>query len=1208
MEKFLAEGVDLKSIRSLGNAGDAHYFDDSTTPTKVREYLDSIRELDTLKGMKWLLAMMSKGRDVSDFFPFVVKNVSAKSVEVKKMVYQYLVHYADFDESCREVALLSVNSFQKDMDGANQLIRGLALRVMTSIRVSEITQIQLLAVQRCASDSSPYVRKCAAIALTKLNGFDGMVSQRDELTEILKKLLNDSSVMVLGSAVAAFNEICPANFDLIHGCYRKLCHLLADLDEWAQVCVLEVLTRYCRTQFTDPAPGVEAAVRLQAKQRSKSAAAGHIMKTVKRRIVKKAFYSDEEDESGEEEVEVDFQEEEMDDKEAGKFFSREADVDIDFDHRLLIRSSLPLLKSRNAGVVMSVCTLHYYCGSQTSSTNQQIGKALVRILRNRREVQYVVLTCINTLAQEHPAIFRNYVSDFYIKGEDPVFNRLLKLEILTAICTPEMSQSILRELQTYVKHGNTTFVAAVVRAVGRIVDADPQSAEHCVNGLTHLLSCSNSQKVVGETVVVLRQLLQQNSSMEIRERLLLQLAKALVVSADGIEEPSARASIIWLIGEFHDVFVDSAADLLRMLAKRFKTESTEAKQQILSFAIKLSLRRSEDEPVQTIMQYVLELARYDVDTDLRDRSRFVTALMGLAPTTEGEEEQEFDADALEKLNQHAQGVMLAPKLPPVTLLGGVDVDGRQLFNLGSLSSLMRHRSLNYEDIPIWSEHTSDSKVREGDKPITYFEDQLRGEDGAKRKASGFYGDEDSDNSTSDSDSDSSGSSESSSGDDDDSEDSDIDGDGQGGSSDGASSDESEDESDDSESSEELKPAPRKKAPRPAKKAATSKKNTGNEALIDYSGNVPTSNATGGGNAVANDLEFLIGGGTGTQTGAPPQSNSSTGAQATGDILGVRALTSSDSQSGTSSTFSAFDDLLGDEPAGSVPPATQTPSGMSLSDDILAFGSSLPATSMINSAPAAGVASQESASATAAPPVQEQQDIVTSTPIQLLNPSICGGLSLTLSFFHGATSHLVANAAMTQLTFSNQGQQTFRSLKISLPSNIPKTTIEEIPLLKPGESADIAMEIALAGQQGKSLRCEVRSNNGTYTANFQPKVEDLLSTWASPSKRDFEALRSKLGGFSASSKTYSCSEVKLTGGVEDMEESIIKRLRAKSNLSVVQGPGKGEIMLSALSRSSPEADGDRILMTISIKDKAVKLQVNCDEPMLCAPFLGLLGKV
>jgi AP-3 complex subunit beta len=185
--------------------------------------------------MKLLLAMLSKGKDIPEFFPDVVKNVVVKSIEVKKMVYIYLVHYADFNPSCREIALLSINSFQKDMSGTNPLIRGLALRVMTSIRVPDIIQIQLLAVRKCAADSSPYVRKCAANAIPKVYSMDA--EQLDNLKQILEILLKDTSTMVLGSAVAAFNEICPADYSLLHRHHRKLCHLLADMDEWTQVYV-----------------------------------------------------------------------------------------------------------------------------------------------------------------------------------------------------------------------------------------------------------------------------------------------------------------------------------------------------------------------------------------------------------------------------------------------------------------------------------------------------------------------------------------------------------------------------------------------------------------------------------------------------------------------------------------------------------------------------------------------------------------------------------------------------------------------------------------------------------------------------------------------------------------------------------------------------------------------------------------------------------
>lgn len=217
------------------------------------------------------------------------------------MVYMYLVHYADATVTCRELALLSINSFQKDLAAANQLIRALALRVMTSIRVPDIIQIQLLAVFKCAADSSPYVRRCAATAIPKLYAMDA--SQLPQLTQALERLLKDSSTMVLGAAVAAFNEACPTEYGLLHRCYRKLCHLLADMDEWTQIAVLTVLTRYVRAHFTDPAPGLTQHTQAQAQAAllarasgGAGAAAGPVR--IKRRVVRKAFYSDEEGQSG----------------------------------------------------------------------------------------------------------------------------------------------------------------------------------------------------------------------------------------------------------------------------------------------------------------------------------------------------------------------------------------------------------------------------------------------------------------------------------------------------------------------------------------------------------------------------------------------------------------------------------------------------------------------------------------------------------------------------------------------------------------------------------------------------------------------------------------------------------------------------------------------------------------------------------------------
>ncbi|MEL7341431.1 MAG: hypothetical protein AAGM67_13200, partial [Bacteroidota bacterium] len=215
------------------------------------------------------------------------------------------------------------------------LIRALALRVMTSIRVPDIIQIQLLAVQKCASDYSPYVRKCAANAVPKI--FMLGADRLPFLKDILIKLLADANTMVLGSAVAAFNEVCPKDMAVLHGSFRKLCSFLADCDEWAQIMILKTLANYLRNQFVDPNPG-EKEARLERARRandevieellgqgansldssteSASASAQQVgsisdssislpprkKRTVKRRLVKKAFYSDEEDESEEEEV------------------------------------------------------------------------------------------------------------------------------------------------------------------------------------------------------------------------------------------------------------------------------------------------------------------------------------------------------------------------------------------------------------------------------------------------------------------------------------------------------------------------------------------------------------------------------------------------------------------------------------------------------------------------------------------------------------------------------------------------------------------------------------------------------------------------------------------------------------------------------------------------------------------------------------------
>ena len=76
----------------------------------------------------------------------------------------------------------------------------------------------------------------AAHAIPKLYSLDPDLEH--DLVDCIDFLLADRRSLVLGSAVYAFEEICPNRYDLLHKHYRALCRALVDVDEWGQVEIL----------------------------------------------------------------------------------------------------------------------------------------------------------------------------------------------------------------------------------------------------------------------------------------------------------------------------------------------------------------------------------------------------------------------------------------------------------------------------------------------------------------------------------------------------------------------------------------------------------------------------------------------------------------------------------------------------------------------------------------------------------------------------------------------------------------------------------------------------------------------------------------------------------------------------------------------------------------------------------------------------------
>ncbi|KAJ2604524.1 AP-3 complex subunit beta [Coemansia sp. RSA 1804] len=216
--------------------------------TTVRKTLNSGTDKEKVVAMKRLLVVIAKGVDASEYFADVVKNVASGSLEVRRLVYMYLLRYAEQEQ---DLALLSVNTFQRDLADANQVIRAMALRVMTSIRVPVISAIAMMAVRKLAKDRSPHVRKTAALAIPKLLRLDR--SLRDELVQVVGDMLGEASPLAVGSVIQAFRAVCPTDYGLVHLNYRRWCLLVGELDEWGQIELIKLLVAYARTHFADPA-------------------------------------------------------------------------------------------------------------------------------------------------------------------------------------------------------------------------------------------------------------------------------------------------------------------------------------------------------------------------------------------------------------------------------------------------------------------------------------------------------------------------------------------------------------------------------------------------------------------------------------------------------------------------------------------------------------------------------------------------------------------------------------------------------------------------------------------------------------------------------------------------------------------------------------------------------------------------------------------
>ncbi|OAL03909.1 ARM repeat-containing protein [Phaeosphaeriaceae sp. SRC1lsM3a] len=701
------------TLEAANNASNARRTTTKELPSgQLKKLLDSRTEREVLEGLRRVITMSYRQppSQTLPFFSHVIKNVASPSLQVKKLVYIYLLQHAEHEP---DTALLSINTIQKSLTDSNPQLRALALRVMSSIRVPVISQIVSLGIKRGAGDMSPLVRRAAALAIPKCYRLDP--NTEPQLLEYLSTLLGDKQYFVCGAAVASFLELCPDRLDLLHPHYRSLVRKLVDMDEWGQLATLRLMMVYARKCFPRRTKRVQKASP-NVNTRTNSA------KTTK------GFY-DTESES----------EEDEDKKEQ----NMEEVAVLDPDLELLLKACQPLLQSRNAAVVVAVTRAYLYLG--TSEYLMQAVGPLVSLLRSAGDIQHIALYNVVQVCLTHPEPFVQYYTHFLVRSTDAPHIWRLKLELLTLIfpyAQPRLQSLILAELSHFSHSGSLdpALVKESVRAIGRCSQSpatSPQTSARCLRLLLKHIGSADGH-LVAESLEVIRHLIQRDPNAH--RTTVVRLAKHL----DAATSPQARASIIWLVGEFAGLDPENniAADVLRILVKGFAEEAEPAKLQIVLLAAKVYIHHltanpppepakediqkdapslldnyqeeeggfrdagldsppqpTNDQPAETahpikaLYEHLLVLTRYDTSYDLRDRARVYRALLATPTST-----------------QLASLLLLAPK--PVPHIPSPS-ETRKGYVLGSASLVIGDEGgvgglRGYDDLPRW--------VKEGNEP------------------------------------------------------------------------------------------------------------------------------------------------------------------------------------------------------------------------------------------------------------------------------------------------------------------------------------------------------------------------------------------------------------------------------------------------------------------------------------------------------------
>lgn len=457
------------------------------------------------------------------------------------------------------------NTLLQDTDDPNPLIRALAIRTMGCLRAEKLLDYISDPLRKSLNDDNPYVRKTAAICVAKLYDFKPSLALENGFVASLSDLLSDSNPMVVANAVTALAEI--------------------------QEVATNAMQASLSSSASSNAPPTHASIFLMDSSILSKLliALGECTEWGRISILSAVATHRAADE-----------------KEAEHICERVA----------------PQLQHANPSVVLSAikCIMVHLSSIVRADFSQQMlrkmAPPLVTLVSSPPEVQWVALRNISLILQKQPGILSSEMRIFFCKYNDPPYVKLEKLDIMVRLASEKNLDTLLSELREYASEADVDFVRRAIRAIGQCAIKIDSAAERCVQALLDLVQ-TRVAYVVQEAVVVLKDIFRKYPSQY--EGVIPTLCSNLAE----LDEPEAKGSLIWMVGEYAEQ-IDNADELLDTFVASMSEEPLAVQLQLLTASVKVFLKKPDT--AQALIQSVLQTATKNCDNpDLRDRA-FVSHL------------------------------------------------------------------------------------------------------------------------------------------------------------------------------------------------------------------------------------------------------------------------------------------------------------------------------------------------------------------------------------------------------------------------------------------------------------------------------------------------------------------------------------------------------------------------------------------------------